>query len=160
MRLQETLDYAAEPDAVFAMLCDQEWRERVCELAHAKSYDVHIDRDGDSATITVERVMPADVPDAIRKFLGETIKVTQTERWGSAHSDGTRHADIEVHIAGQPASMQGRSVLRGDSASTLTVEGDVRVKIPLLGRKIEPEVAKAITAALRIEERSARDYLV
>lgn len=159
MRLQETLEYAAGPDAVFTMLCDREWRERVCELAHAKSYDVTVDSAGDGATITVKRVMPADVPDAIRKFLGETITVTQTERWGAPDSDGARRAKIEVHIAGQPASMQGTSVLRGGDNSTLTVEGDVRVKVPLFGRKIEPEVAKAITAALRIEERSARDYL-
>lgn len=159
MRLQERLNYGAGPDAVFTMLCDRAWRERVCELAHAKSYDVAVDRDGDAATITVRRVMPADLPDAIRKFLGETVTVTQTEQWGSPDAHGTRHAKVEVHIAGQPASMQGASVLCGNDTSTLTVEGDVRVKVPLFGRKIEPEVAKAIVSALRIEERSARDYL-
>ena len=159
MQLNETLTYAAGPDAVFAMLCDAVWREKVCEMAHAKSYDVAVEPSGETATITVTRVMPADLPDAIRKFLGETVTVTQTERWAAPDAAGTRRAAIEVHIAGQPASMQGTSVLRGTETSTMTVEGDVRVKVPLFGRKIEPEVAKAIVAALRIEERSARDYL-
>lgn len=160
MQLNETLTYAAAPGAVFDMLCDRAWREQVCELAHAKSYDVTVDRIGETAVIVVERVMPAEVPDAIRKFLGETITVKQTERWGAPDPDGTRHASVEVNIAGQPASMQGTSVLRGAEESTLTVEGDVRVKVPLFGRKIEPEVAKAIVAALRIEERAAQTYLV
>ncbi|MDN5853469.1 MAG: DUF2505 domain-containing protein [Actinomycetia bacterium] len=159
MRLNEILTYAAKPDAVFDMLCDRAWREQVCEMAHAKSYDVTVDRAGDTAVVVVERVMPAEVPDAIRKFLGETITVKQTERWGAPDPDGTRRATVEVHIAGQPASMHGTSVLRGGDPSTMTVEGDVRVKVPLFGRKIEPEVAKAIIAALRIEERAARTYL-
>src|SRR5699024_749807 len=144
MQLNETLSYPAEPDAVFDMFCDRSWREQVCEMAHARSYDVSVERTGDSATIVVERVMPADLPDAIRKFLGETVTVKQTERWGGPDADGTRRADVEVHIAGQPASMEGTSVLRGGDTSTMTVEGDVRVKVPLFGRKIEPEVAKAI----------------
>ncbi len=159
MQLNETLSYAAGPDAVFDMLCDRAWREQVCELAHAKSFDVTVDRIGETAVIVVERVMPAEVPDAIRKFLGDTITVKQTERWGAADPDGTRRATVEVHIAGQPASMEGTSVLRGSDTSTMTVQGDVRVKVPLFGRKIEPEVAKAIVAALRIEERAARTHL-
>lgn len=160
MRLNETLTYRADPAPVFAMLCDKSWRERVCELAHAESYDVAVETAGEAATVTVRRVLPAEVPDAVRKFLGSTIEVTQTERWGAPEPDGTRHAGIDVRIAGQPASMEGTSVLRGTAdSSTMTVTGDVRVKIPIVGRKVEPEVAKAIVAALRIEERAAAEYL-
>lgn len=160
MQLKETLTYAAAPDAVFAMLCDASWRERVCELARATSYDVSVDDRGDEVTVTVRRVIPAELPDRIRKFLGENVEVEQVERWGPPDADGTRRASIRVRIKGQPASMEGTSVLRGGaSGSTMEVTGDVRVKVPFLGAKIEPEVAKAIVAALRIEERSAVEYL-
>lgn len=160
MQLKETLTYGAAPDAVFAMLCDTSWRERVCELARATSYDVHVDDRGDDVTVTVRRVIPADLPDGIRKFLGDTVEVEQEERWGPPDAGGTRRAGIRVRIKGQPASMEGTSVLSGDaSGSTLQVTGDVRVKVPFLGAKIEPEVAKAIVGALRIEERSAVEYL-
>ncbi|UYM04058.1 DUF2505 domain-containing protein [Solicola gregarius] len=159
MQLDETLEYAAGPDTVFAMLCDASWRERVCELAYAQSYDVSVEPDGDAATITVERVMPAEVPDAVKAFLGKTVEIQQVERWAPPLADGTRHAEVSVRIKGQPASMQGTSVLAGTDTSTLRVTGDVRVKVPFVGRKIEPEVAKAIAAALRIEETAAADYL-
>ncbi|UPK76183.1 DUF2505 domain-containing protein [Nocardioidaceae bacterium SCSIO 66511] len=159
MQLNETLDYAAAPDAVFAMLCDPKWREQVCELAHAKSYDVHVDKSGDTATITVQRTMPAEVPDAVKALLGKTIEVEQIERWAAPDADGTRRAQVSVRIKGQPASMEGTSVLGGGDSSTLVVTGDVRVKVPFVGRKLEPEVAKAISAALRIEEKAAADYL-
>lgn len=161
MQLKETFAYPAAPDAVFEMFCDKSWREQVCELAHARSYDVTVAGAGsDQVTITVTRVMPSDVPEAIKKFLGETVEVQQVERWGAPDAQGTRRASVQVRIKGQPASMEGKSVLQADgTGSTLQVTGDVRVKVPFFGGKIEPEVAKAIVSALRIEERSAKGYL-
>lgn len=160
MQLNETLTYAAGPDAVFAMMCDKSWRERVCELARAVSYDVSVERDADRVTVRVDRVIPADLPDAFKRLVGSRIEVEQVERWGAPGADGSRRADIELRIKGQPASMEGTSVLSGDErASTLRVTGDVRVKVPFVGRKFEPEVAKAVVGALRIEERSAAEYL-
>ena len=159
MQLNETLAYDAAPDAVFTMLCDPAWREHVCELAHAQAYNVNVERNGESATITVQRTMRAELPDAVKSLLGKTIEVRQVEKWGPPDAAGTRRAELTVQIKGQPASMEGTSLLRGSDTSTLTVDGDVRVKVPIIGRKFEPEVAKAIRSALRIEEKAAADYL-
>ena len=48
--------------------------------------------------------------------------------------------------------MVGTAELKGSSGGTeFSVNGDVKVSIPFIGKKIEPEVAKAIIASLREE---------
>src|SRR5918992_1295122 len=43
MKLEESQDYDADPDTVFAMLCDQTWREEVCRATHAVDYSVEVE---------------------------------------------------------------------------------------------------------------------
>ncbi|MEO6604709.1 MAG: DUF2505 domain-containing protein, partial [Aeromicrobium sp.] len=90
--------------------------------------------------------------DFVKKLTGNTVKVKQTEVWGPPDADGNRSADVKVSIIGQPAEMVGTALLKGSGSGTeFTVKGDVKVSIPFIGKKIEPEVAKAIIASLREE---------
>ena len=158
--MTETLTYDADPAAVFAMLCDRGWRERVSESIQAKQYEVSIEPSGDSVTVTTSRTMPATVPDMVRKLTGDTITIVQVERWGPAAADGTRTADLEVMIAGQPAGMKGSARLSpAASGSTEVFSGDVTVRVPFLGKKIEPEVVKAFRAFIRKEGEIGRAHL-
>lgn len=160
MELHETLEYDADPDTVFAMLCDQSWREDVCRDVHALSYDVTVRQEGDTVVVRTERTMPAQVPDAIKKFVGDTIVVEQVETWGPAAADGARTADLVVDVKGKPARMEGTVTLAPvDGGSHEDIRGDVLVRIPLVGGKIEPEIVKAIRAAIRVEGTSGRAYL-
>jgi uncharacterized Zn-binding protein involved in type VI secretion len=160
MQMTETLTYDADPAAVFAMLCDRGWRERVSESIHAKQYEVSIEPSGDSVTVTTSRTMPAMVPDMVRKMTGETITIVQVERWGPPAADGARTADLEVTIAGQPAGMQGSARLSPTATgSTEVFSGDVTVRVPFLGKRIEPEVVKAFRAFIRKEGEIGRAHL-
>jgi hypothetical protein len=151
----------SSPDEVFAMLCDPGYRSQVCEDTHALGYDVDIEEDDDGgATVTVRRTMPAEVPDFVKKFVGETIELRQTETWGTPDASGTRTADLRLEISGQPASMGGSIVLEPlDGGSRQRVEGDMKVSIPILGKKIEPEVVKGVLAGIRQEERTGIGWL-
>jgi Protein of unknown function (DUF2505) len=161
MELQETQDYDADPDTVFTMLCDRAWREDVCEATHAIDYSVSVEESGDTVVVTTTRVLPANVPEPIKSMVGDNIEIVQTESWSTTpDADEVRHAEVDVRISRQPASMTGTMTLAPRGAGTRqTVTGDVRVKIPLLGRRIEPEIAKAIRAALDKEGECARAYL-
>ena len=160
MEMTETLTYAADPAAVFAMLCDRGWRDRVSQSIQAKQHQVSIEPAGDTVTVTTSRTMPAMVPDAVRKMTGETITIVQVERWGAAAADGSRTADLEVTISGQPAGMQGSARLSPTAnGSTEVFTGDVRVRIPFLGKKIEPEIVKAFRAFIRKEGEVGRAHL-
>jgi Protein of unknown function (DUF2505) len=160
MKLEESQDYEADPDTVFAMLCDQAWREEVCRATHAVDFSVEIEESGDGVTVRTTRVLPANLPEPLRSMVGEHIEIVQTETWSAADGDDVRHAKLDVQIAHQPASMTGTMLLRPHRSGTRqVVTGDIRVRIPLLGRRIEPELAKAIRAALDKEGECARAYL-
>lgn len=153
MRINESFSYAgADVESVYALISDQEFRTESCAEQGATDYDVTVEDKGDGATVTVLRTQASDMPDFVMKLTGSTVKIKQTEVWGSPDADGSRSADVKVRIIGQPAEMKGKATLsaKGDG-SEFVLDGDVKVSIPFIGKKIEPEVAKAIIASLREE---------
>ncbi len=151
----------ASPDQVFALAVDSKFRGAVCEATHAIGYDIDVDRhDDDTATITIRRTMPADVPDLVKKFLGETVEVLQTENWAAPDPTGQRQADLTVQISGQPAKMTGTATTHavGEGART-SISGVVNVSIPFVGKKIETVFAEGILAAITTEQEVADRWL-
>jgi len=159
LRVETTSQAGVEQN--FAAKTEQQVREQACRESGALSYQVAIEHTaGGGARVDVRRVMPAKVPDLVRRFVGEDITVEQVEQWGPPGPTGTRTATVRVLVEGQPASMAGEMVLAPDGEGcTELVTGEVTVAIPLLGRKIEPEIVKVIEAALRIDDRVAQDFL-
>ncbi|MFD1825515.1 MULTISPECIES: DUF2505 domain-containing protein [Mumia] len=158
MRLHEIADYpGATPDQVFSIIRDDEFRAEVCEKMHAIAYEVSVDDQEDQVQVQIDRTMPAEMPDFIKRLTGDTVEVRQIETWGPAAADGSRAGTVRLTIKGQPASMDGTMAIHPTaSGAELVVEGDLKVKIPLIGRKVEPEVAKAIVAALRVESEAGQ----
>ena len=161
MKLNESFSYeGADVESVYALISDQAFRTESCANQGATDYEVTVDESGGGATVTLMRTQETDMPDFDKKLTGNTVKVKQTEVWSAPDSDGNRTADVKVSIIGQPAEMVGKAVLKGSSAGTeFTVEGDVKVSIPFIGKKIEPEVAKAIKASLREEVAYGKEKL-
>jgi hypothetical protein len=158
MQLLETLDYAADPDTVFAMLCDKTWREEVCRRTYATEHSVSVEQRGDEVVVSTSRVLPA--PDAAKKFVGATLTIEQTETWGAAGPDGSRRADLVIAIKGQPAGLNGSiTLMPGGTGSLQTFAGDVKVRIPFIGAKFEPTIADALRAGLKREGEAGREYL-
>ncbi len=160
MDMTETLTYGADPTTVFAMLCDQQWREQVCTALHALDTSVTIEKSGHRVTVTTRRTLAAQVPDAVRTFTGDRITLTQVEQWSAPHSDGSRTADLQVTVAGQPAGMKGDITLSATgSGSTEVVRGDVKVNVPFVGKKIEPQIVEVFRAAIVKEGELGRAHL-
>ena len=148
MKLSETFSYSgADVESVYGLIVDETFRSESCESQGALDHEVAVD----GGDVTVLRTMPAELPDFIKKLTGDTVKVKQTEKW-SDPGDGTRVADVKVSVIGQPAEMLGKAVLRSTGDGTeFIVTGDVKVSIPFIGKKIEPEIAKAIVKSLTEE---------
>ncbi len=162
MELHAEINYpTGTPEQVFAMTVDPEFWEAVCRATSALSYDIDIDsRDDGSATITILRTMPADVPDYVKKFLGATVDVVQTETWGPPDAAGQRDGRLVVSIKGQPATMTATMTTRSvDAGAQTTIRGDLKVSIPFVGKKIEPEIAKGVLAAIDKEQQTADTWL-
>lgn len=162
MDLRAEINYPTDDPAVaYALVVDPEFRAEVCKATQALDFDVSVDEhDGGGATVTIDRLMPADLPDAMKKLVGETVKIVQTEEWGAPDAGGQRSADLLIRIVGQPATMTGavQMTRTGDSVTSF-IRGDVKVAVPFFGKKVEPEIATAILAAIRQEQACAADRL-
>jgi hypothetical protein len=162
MEVRAEISYpTGSADDVFAMAVDKDFRVAVCEATAAVDHRVDIDlRPDGGATVTVERTVPADVPDVVRSFVGQTITVVQTEAWGPRRPDGSRVADLRISVKGQPATMKGTQSLEPVGAGTRQlIRGDLTVSIPFIGKRIEPELAKAIVAAAAKEQQTGTAWL-
>lgn len=160
MQLHEQISYDADVPAVFAMLCDRQFRADVCAALYALRHTVVINTDGQGAVVTIERVMPADVPPALKTVVGDHITIAQTEVWSAADPSGRRTADVTIRLPGRPARMSGMIVLRPQDGGCLqTFSGDIRVSVPLVGAKIEAAIADAIRFAIAKEADLGRRHL-
>jgi hypothetical protein len=166
LRLTDEIRYAADPDAVFAMLSDPDFQDSKCRATGALEHSVEVEPDDDGGvTITTSRSMPTDqLPDFLRGLTGGTLTVVQVETWDPPDGDGGREGTIEVEISGAPVSMHGTLRLApdgtGDGARTVeTIDGELKAKVPLIGGRIEKAAEPAVRAAVRAERRTGTAWL-
>jgi hypothetical protein len=150
VKVKESFTYPdTDVESVYALISDPAFREEAVAAVGGQDIDVTIEPTGDGHTITVIQTQPAKVPDFIKKFVGESVMVKQTETWGGVDGSGGRSADVRFTVIGQPADMLAKVTLSGNGDVSFVVDGDLKVNVPFIGRKIEPEIAKIISASLR-----------
>lgn len=154
MDIDSRAEFAAAPDKVFAMLTDKAFQEQVCERSHSRSHEVTIDGNN----VKTSRQLPA--PDAARPFTGETLNVVEDVTWAEPGADGSRTAVVTLKVPGQPVSFNGKYQLAaGGAGSTLTFNGQLKVNVPLLGKKLEEAAAPALLAGFTTQEKVGADWL-
>lgn len=155
-RMVHEMEYDATALEVAAMLSDRAFREEVCLAQRATSHTVTLTGGVDAKDVTIEMVQPTDgVPAVAQKIVGDSTTIVQTEKWSSP----TR-GDIVVTIPGKPGEMRGTAVLvEKDGRTVETVDLEIKVKIPLVGGKIEDVLAKVLKSALRAEHRTGQAWL-
>ncbi|WP_405056251.1 DUF2505 domain-containing protein [Kribbella sp. NBC_01505] len=160
MELKLSASYDATPEEVFAVVTDKTFREQACEKTNALSYDVQVSQSGGDTIVKVTREMPSDdVPDIARKFVGGTLTVVQTETWHPAAADGSRKAEVAGEITNTPVSLKGTAdITPGGAQTTQGITLDVKVAVPLIGKKIEPFVVDAIRKGLVKEHELGQDW--
>lgn len=161
MKISAIIDYAATPDEVFAMLADEEFQNHKCVATGALRHTVSIvARDGQTVIVST-RDMPADdFPSFVRTMVGDTLAVSETQRWGPPGTDGARNGVLTVEITGAPVGLDGTLTLAPGGLGCLeTIEGDLKARIPLLGSKIEQAAAPAVQGAIRVESRTGKAWL-
>jgi len=161
MKLREEMPSTASVEEIFAAHTDQAVREEACRRSGATTWSVSIEAaDGGGVRIQVDRALPPDVPDMYKRFVGESIDVRQVEQWSAPDAGGGRRADLKVTIKGQPASMVGTaSLIPKATGSTEILEGDVKVNVPFIGGKVEPEIAKLIVSGRKIEQQAEAEWI-
>jgi hypothetical protein len=120
------------------------------------SADVSITPKGEGMTVRIDQVQPTEgVPGFAKKFAGETTRAVQTEEWGSP-SSGT----ITIETPGKPTSIHGtRTLTESGGRTTETFEAEVKVKVPLIGGKLEKLMADKVRAGMDTEQTVGTTWL-
>jgi hypothetical protein len=156
MRFSHELTYDAAPAIVLTMLGDPDFREKVCVAMHTARHDVTVDGSGPGMSVVVDQTQPArGIPSFAMKFVGEEIRIVQRESWQDAAA-----ASLDLEIPGKPGTFHGTIALSEKGSGTMeTVTGEVTVKLPIIGGRLEGLVADLLRQALRAEERVGHAWL-
>ncbi|MXG90536.1 DUF2505 family protein [Nocardioides flavescens] len=151
-----TMTYDAPASEVYAMLTTPSFREEVARRTKVESVTATVSDEGSGHAVEIDQVQRSrGLPSFAAKFVGDTMQIVQRERW-----TGGSHGDIEVTIPGKPGEMSGTAdLVEKDGVTTETVEMDIKVKVPLVGGKIEGLIADMLVRALETEEATGREHL-
>ncbi|WP_157682779.1 DUF2505 domain-containing protein [Nocardioides scoriae] len=156
MQLAHTITYAeATPAQVHAMLADPEFRRRSSRAQGVLTADVSVLPNGEGMSVRVDELQPArGVPEAARRFVGETVRLVRLEEW----SDDT--GGTVVDAPGKPVSVTGTVRLEAvGTGTTQTLEVEVDVRVPLLGGRLASFVGELVAASMDTEQQVGTAWL-
>jgi carbon monoxide dehydrogenase subunit G len=148
MKFRHELSYDAPPDQVFEMLADPEFRRAACEAQEVISVDVSLERDGEGFNLVVDQQQNTkDLPGFARTFAGDSTQAIQREVWL-----GPTGGNLSIEAPGKPTSATGTIRLEEAGSGTREiVELEIKVKVPLIGGKLEKLIAEKVTSGMDIE---------
>ena len=145
-------EFPAAPSAVYALLTDRGFLEgRLADCGGVDPEIVSLETGEGTATVTTRQAIPASVlPAMVASMMAGNPVTERTENW---RTDGDGYvADFSVTVKGAPASLKGTMTLApSPEGSTLTVQGNAAVPIPMFGGKIEEVIASQIGELLQLE---------
>jgi len=159
-RLDVTQAFPADPTTVLAMLADPDYIVLRGERTGATSVSASVEPAADGGLeITVERVLPADVPSYAKSMIGDAITVTETYHWNAPAADGSTTGTMDARFSA-PITCSATMTLRPDGDGTAVVTtGEFKASIPFVGGKIEDLARKQIERYLHKEQAIAAEWL-
>jgi hypothetical protein len=156
MKLRHEISYDAPLSDVYAMLADPAFRQSSATAMGVISADVTITPNGEGMSVHIDQVQPTEgVPGFAKKFAGETTRAVQTEEWDSP-AGGT----ITIETPGKPTSIRGTLALsEAGGRTTETLDVEVKVKVPLIGGKLESLMAELVSAGMDKEQVAGEAWL-
>lgn len=154
MLLEYVHTYDATPERVVALMRDEAFLDDVARHAGALEHRVAVAED----SATLEMSLP--VPASLAKFVGNAIRINQVFRFSAPRADGTVEGAVVVDVAGMPVDVDAQVELAPRSGSTVGLyRGELKVKLPIVGRKVEAQVEPFIRDAFDGLERRAHEWL-
>ncbi len=154
MKLDYAHTYDADPGSVVALMRNQAFLEDVAAHAGATSHTVEVTSE------STKLAMALPVPASLAKFVGDTIQINQVFRFGQQGPDGSIPGVVEVDVPGMPVDVNATAHLTPNGGGTIgRYRGELKVRIPLVGKKVEAQVEPFITDAFDGLERRAAEWL-
>ncbi|MEU7816768.1 DUF2505 domain-containing protein [Pseudonocardia sp. NPDC049154] len=158
LRLDRT--FALPPRAAVARLLDRDlYADRLAAVGGPGAELLSFERDGDRLRVVLRQGVPAGaLPASVRRFLAGALVLEREEHWRIA--DERADGEFTLTAAGAPAGAAGTLTIGADPAgSALHIDGEVEVRVPLLGAAIESVVAERALALMTEEMRWTAERL-
>jgi hypothetical protein len=144
-KVRSSFEGPGSVEAVFAVLTAEDFAAtkaaKLADGSRLESRDVSPDG---AVTCVVTRALPDGVPSFLERFLPAEGRATQTEVWGPL-TNGVREARFTIDIPGTPARIGGTMRIEPvGTGSRYTLDGEVKVPVPLLGGKVEGVIVDII----------------
>ena len=119
-----------------------------------------------SSTVSVEgervsfagTVRPELIPAAASRFVKSDLRIAFTEEWTLNEAGATSRTSVTVD--GAPVSVEATSTLSpSDAGSAREVSGNLSVRVPLLGGRIEKEAVAHLGRVVEREQALATQWL-
>lgn len=141
--VKSVFESSGSVDQVFATLSSQAWvATKAQRFGDGARVQQHEQRPGSGVLLAVSRELPGRVPGFLERFLPKDGRVVEIFDWAPPAGDGTRRGTWKADIPGAPARLGGTMRLEPTATgSRYTIEGDVKVSVPLVGGKAEGFIA-------------------
>ena len=143
MRKTITITYPASPVRTAQMLADPAYQEARVSRAGLDNASVDVAQRGQGFVATIAgSIQPSQLPSVASRFVRSAVAFSVAESWGEPKDDGSRST---MSPAGE--------------ATTVTVDVDLKVTVPLVGKTIEEKAMGMVGRVVADEERRAAAWL-
>jgi hypothetical protein len=151
-RIDHRAEFAAGLDAAYTAVAGEDaLRARLARLGGHDADVVSYAESGGQLRIELRQGVSADkLPGPVRALHKGDLMVRRFQTWRRSGDGYT--GDVSVEVGGVPGEITARTFLTGDDKrSTLRTDGEVSVRIPLVGGRVESFVAEQVTRLLQSE---------
>ena len=156
MQFTQSISYPGTVDEVVAMYLTPDYLERrFGRFVVEGSTTVSVEGQRASYAGTVR---PELIPAAAARFVKPDLRIAFTEEWTTNEAGATSRTSVTVD--GAPVSVEAASTLASAEAGcTRDVTGNVSVRVPLLGGRIEKEAVAHLGRVVEREQELAAAWL-
>ncbi|MGW6935144.1 DUF2505 domain-containing protein [Lentzea sp. NPDC054927] len=143
-------------EKVFGAMVDETYlRDRLAAIGGTNAELVTFTSVDGKTSYQLKQGVPAEhLPSVAKSLLGGDLVIQRVENW--AAGAGT----VEVTLVGVPGRLDGSfTVTDNGSGSKLTLAGEVKVSIPLVGGKLEKVIAEQVAVLLDKESEFTSEWL-
>ncbi len=162
MRKIITITYPATPARTAQMLADPAYQEARVSRAGLDNASVDVAQRGQGFVATIAgSIQPSQPPSVASRFVRSAVSFSVAESWGEPKDDGSRSGGYDVTVKNAPVKVSATSTMSrpAGEATTVTVDVDLKVTVPLVGKTIEEKAMGMVGRVVADEERRATAWL-
>ena len=173
MRKTITITYPADPTRTAQMLASPAYQEGRIARAGLDDASVDVAQRGQGFVSTISgNIQPSQLPSVLVR---SAVSFSVAESWGEPADDGSRSGGYDVTIKGAPVKVSATSTMApatdnaenaesaegsvSTQATVVTVDVDLKVTVPLVGKTIEEKAMSMVGRVVADEERRATAWL-